>query len=213
MKRSFSAKVRGVLPALLTIGRAVLCGDQLPAQEPPPVAVDSVVTSGNQAVADSLLAPPPVTPGGAFLRAVLVPGWGHASIGSHTRGGFYFALETGIAYTLIRTRKRISGATARADFREVVLRADLAAQGITDLAQIDDELEDDAALADLRSLTDSRRQQQEDLVAFGLFLLFLSGADAFVSAHLQDFPEPIEIEGGPAGGGRFELGLRLRLPN
>ena len=154
-----------------------------------------------------------VTPGGAFLRAVLVPGWGHVSIGANARAGVYFAIESAVAYGIIRTRRRISEAVSRSNFREILLRENLNTQGVTDPNQIKGALESDATLADLKRLRESRGDQQEDLVAFGLFLLFLSGADAFVSAHLKDFPDPIAIEGGPTNDGRLEIGLRLRLPN
>ena len=154
-----------------------------------------------------------VTPGDAFLRAILVPGWGHVSIGANARAGVYFAIESAVAYGIIRTRRRISEAVSRVNFREILLRENLNTQGVTDPNQIKGALESDATLADLKRLRESRGDQQEDLVAFGLFLLFLSGADAFVSAHLKDFPDPIAIEGGATNDGRLEIGLRLRLPN
>ena len=177
-----------------------------------------VTVDDDDQVADSTLSPllpttASVSPGGAFLRAVLVPGWGHVSIGANARAGAYFAIESAVAYGIIRTRKRISEAASRANFREVLLREDLTTKGITDPNQIENALESDATLADLKSLGESRSDQQEDLVAFGLFLLFLSGADAFVSAHLKDFPDPIAIEAGPTNDGRLEIGLKLRLPN
>ena len=176
------------------------------------------VTVDDDQVADSTLSPllpttASVSPGGAFLRAVLVPGWGHVSIGANARAGAYFAIESAVAYGIIRTRRRISEAASRANFRELLLRENLTTKGITDPNQIENALESDATLADLKSLGESRSDQQEDLVAFGLFLLFLSGADAFVSAHLKDFPDPIAIEGGPTNDGRLEIGLKLRLPN
>ncbi len=190
----------------VTVGDA----DRLEAQQ-------VTVGDGNE-VADSTLSSllpttASVSPGGAFLRAVLVPGWGHVSIGANARAGAYFAIESAVAYGIIRTRRRISEARSRANFREILLRENLSTQGITDPTQIENALESDATLADLKNLRESRGEQQEDLVAFGLFLLFLSGADAFVSAHLKDFPDPIAIEGGPTNDGRLEIGLRLRLPN
>ena len=177
-----------------------------------------VTVDDDDQVADSTLSPllpttASVSPCGAFLRAVLVPGWGHVSIGANARAGAYFAIESAVAYGIIRTRRRISEAASRANFRELLLREDLTTKGITDPNQIENALESDATLADLKSLGESRGDQQEDLVAFGLFLLFLSGADAFVSAHLKDFPDPIAIEGGPTNDGRLEIGLKLRLPN
>ena len=177
-----------------------------------------VTVDDDDQVADSTLSPllpttASVSPGGAFLRAVLVPGWGHVSIGANARAGAYFAIESAVAYGIIRTRRRISEAASRANFRELQLREDLTTKGITDPNQIENALESDATLADLKSLGESRSDQQEDLVAFGLFLLFLSGADAFVSAHLKDFPDPIAIEAGPTNDGRLEIGLKLRLTN
>jgi hypothetical protein len=96
---------------------------------------------------------------------------------------------------------------------EAALRQDLTAEGITDPAAIDARLDEDADLRELRELVEAREQQQEDLVALGLFLLFLSGADAYVSAHLADFPAPIELEAAPSSHGRMDVGIRLRLPS
>jgi hypothetical protein len=146
------------------------------------------------------------------VRALLIPGWGHAAIGSYTRGGFYFALETATAYTFVRTRVRLSEARDRAAFRESVVRARLAQEGIVDLAVIETRLEEDALLLGLQDLVASREGQQEDLVAWGIFLLFLTGADAYVSAHLARFPTPIELESSASPDGRAEIGLRIALP-
>jgi hypothetical protein len=152
-----------------------------------------------------------VSPSGAFLRAVAVPGWGHAAIGSSTRAGFYFFLQATAAYGLIRTRKRITEVRTRADFREATLRHDLAAQGVTEPTAISAALDGDEMFEDLSALTESRLQQQEDWAAMGIFLLFLSGADAYVSAHLKNFPTPLEFEAAPVGDGRMEVGIRIPI--
>lgn len=165
-------------------------------------------------VADSAAAVPRgVSPGGAFLRAVLIPGWGHTSIGTHTRAAFYLGLEGITAYGLIRTQSRINEVRARADLRTRALRTELESQGITDLDEIDAALEADEALEDLESLAASRGQQREDWAALGIFLLFLSGADAYVSAHLQNFPAPIELEAAPGPRGGMDVGLSIPLGN
>jgi hypothetical protein len=93
------------------------------------------------------------------------------------------------------------------------LRAELAAEGVVDLEEIEARLDQDALLRSLRGLEGARSQQQEDWASLGIFLLFLSGADAFVSAHLRRFPEPLEVGAQPGAGGGVELSLRLRLPN
>ena len=51
------------------------------------------------------------------------------------------------------------------------------------------------------------------MVALGIAFLFISAADAYVSAHLARFPEPLEIETAVTGDGRIELGFRVSLPN
>jgi hypothetical protein len=160
-------------------------------------------------------APPPlpISPRGAMVRAMVVPGWGHAAIGSYSRGGFYVALESLTAYTLLRTRNRLGDVRERAAVREAFVRATLAAEGVTDPAVIETRLEADAPLIGLQNLASSRENQQEDLVAFGIFVLFLTGADAFVSAHLARFPAPIAIEtaGTPSSG--MEVAVRLTFPH
>ena len=155
---------------------------------------------------------PPISPRGALLRALVVPGWGHAAIGSHTRAGFYFGLETLTAYTFLRTRIRLGDARARAAFRERFLTEGLVASGMTDPSEVEAAMEDDAVLSGYRDLVASRERQQEDLVAFGIFVLLLSGADAYVSTHLARFPAPIEVDVAATDDGRTEVALRLTLP-
>jgi hypothetical protein len=154
-----------------------------------------------------------VSPRGAMVRAMVVPGWGHAAIGAYSRGAFYVALESLTAYTLLRTRNRLGDARQRADFRESFVRASLEQEGVTDPAVIETRLAEDDVLTGLRNLASSRENQQEDLVAFGIFVLFLTGADAFVSAHLARFPTPIEVDvaGDPDAG--LEIRVSVPLPN
>src|SRR5688572_21409122 len=109
-----------------------------------------------------------------MVRAMLVPGWGHAAIGAYSRGGFYVALESLTAYTLLRTRNRLADARERASFRESFVRASLEQEGVTDPGVVQARLEQDEALAGLDDLVSSRESQQEDLVAFGIFVLFLT---------------------------------------
>ena len=152
-----------------------------------------------------------VSPRGALVRAMLVPGWGHVSIGAHTRGGFYFALEALTAYTFVRTEIRLGEARDRAELRERIVLARLAAEGV-DPMEIETRLEGDEPLQSLRALVESREGQREDLIAWSIFLVFLAGADAYVSAHLSDFPEPIEIDAAATPDGRAEVMLRIPFP-
>ncbi len=175
--------------------------------------VTAVAEAEETVVPDSVVASPGVSPSGAFLRAVLLPGWGHSSIGSYNRGGFYFTAEVTTGWGLLRTKRRLSETRHRITFREEVLRAELADAGITEPDEIQAALDSDEVLEDLLDLVAAREDQQEDWAALGIFLLFLAGADAFVSAHLADFPTPIIMDAQPLPGGRVELSVGVRLPN
>lgn len=193
------ASLLGLALAVPTIGAAQ---EAPPAPEPvEDVAADSVVSS------------PGIAPSGAFVRAVLIPGWGHSSIGSYRRGGFYFAVEATTAWGLLRTIRRLTETRRRITFREEVLRAEQADFGVTDPDEIQEALDGDEVLDDLLDLLAAREDQQEDWAALGIFLLFLAGADAFVSAHLADFPTPITLDAQPLPGGRVELSVGVKLPN
>ncbi len=157
-------------------------------------------------VADSL----PVRPGpaGAFLRGALVPGWGHAASGSLTRGAFYFGVEAAAGWMVFKTWRKLRVAREQAALWEERVTARLVSEGITDQEDIDAELDGHDEIGRLRELVDSRAQQREDWAAVAVFVLLMSGVDAFVSAHLQDFPEPLTIEGAPGG----TVSLTVRIP-
>ena len=44
-----------------------------------------------------------------------------------------------------------------------------------------------------------KRQQVQDWVVLWIFNHLFAGADAFVSAHLQDFPKELKLRVGPGG--------------
>lgn len=149
-----------------------------------------------------------VTPLGAFLRAIAIPGWGHAAVGSHGRGGFYVTTQAVNVFMLIKTRSRLNDARDLRALRERYLRAELASGGVTDETLILAALEDNDDWAGADRLVGARQQQFEDWLALGIFTVLLSGADALVSAHLQDFPE---VSATPVGDeGRMEV--RVSVP-
>jgi len=155
----------------------------------------------------------PISPGGAFWRALLVPGWGHAAIGSYVRGGVYVAAQAATLYSFASTRLRLNDANRSLAFREEMLRRELEREGVTDPTEIEARLEGDPVYSDLQLLVESREAQQEDLLAFSIFLVLLSSADAYVSAHLARFPEPLDVEARPSPSGGLDLGLKVALPN
>jgi hypothetical protein len=155
----------------------------------------------------------PISPGGAFWRALLLPGWGHAAIGSYTRGGVYFGAQAATLYAFASTRARLTEANRSLAFREDMLRRELTKEGVTDPDEIESRLEGDGVYSELQLLVESREAQQEDLLAFSIFLVLLSSADAYVSAHLARFPDPLDVEAALSPSGGIDVGLRLTLPH
>lgn len=184
------------------IGLALMWGGPVSSQEVTgdPAAQDSVV------LPDSLRMGP--GPAGAFLRGALIPGWGHAASGSLTRGAFYFGVEAAAGWMVFKTWRKLGVARNQVALWEERVTARLMSEGITEQEEIDAELDRHDEIARLRGLADSRREQREDWAAVALFFLLMSGVDAFVSAHLQSFPEPLTIEGDPGG----TVSVTIRVP-
>ncbi len=170
---------------------------------PDTVVVDSIAAADSLAAATS-----GISPSGAFLRGALIPGWGHTATGSLTRGAFYFSMEALAGWMVFKTQQRLGVAQDQAALWEERVTAELMAQGITEFEALDAALQDNEQVARFRGLVDARKEQREDWLAVAIFTLLLSGVDAFVSAHLGDFPEPLTVEGDP-GGGTVEVALRL----
>lgn len=150
-----------------------------------------------------------VSPGGAFLRSMLVPGWGHAAVGSYTRGGFYFAAESASGGMLLKSLFRQDAAEALVDLRREAAAARLRAEGREDPDSIRVLVDGDPEVQEAEGLLEVRSQQVEDWAALAIFLLFMGAADAFVSAHLQDFPDPLEVDVG--GNGRV-VEVKVSVP-
>ena len=168
-----------------------------------------------QEVPDTLTGPPEdgaglITPGGAFLRSALIPGWGHAKVGALGRGAFYFTLESAAVFMFLKSQSRLSLARDRVRMGEEVATARLQGQGLVDPLEIEEALAADEELTDLRGLETARSEQREDWMAVGIFFLFLGGADAFVSAHLAEFPTPVEV--GFSGTPEGRVGVAVSIP-
>lgn len=189
--------------ALALMGAAhasVLQGQQPSAADPPQdLAQDMEVQES----------PGRVSPGGALVRSFMVPGWGQAAAGSTERGAFYFTLESLGVWMLLKTSKTLGSARDILSMRRLEAEERLIASGTVDAAELSAGIDADAAVASAFNLEQIRLQQREDWLAFGLFFLLLGGADAFVAAHLADFPEPLETAIRPLPGMGVEIGFRL----
>jgi hypothetical protein len=133
-------------------------------------------------------APPRISPRGAFVRSLVLPGWGQSELGAPGRGAVYFFLEAGSLWMWYTADQKLDEARER----QAILR---------DLGQL---------APDARTpLVRDRENQREDWITLSVFWLFFSGADAFVAAHLQDFDVHVNAVPRPNGGGTE---LRATVP-
>ncbi len=105
-----------------------------------------------------------VRPMGAFLRSLVLPGWGQAATGRPMTGAVFVAWE---GVTVMMTLK----AQQEANYFKAIHSANLR----------------------------HKRQEVEDWLVLWVFNHFLSGAEAYVSAHLRDFPPDIRLRAFPGG--------------
>jgi hypothetical protein len=204
MKNVLLGVVLGLV--LLPFGQGLapgVAGGQVPDSVLTPLTLQAV----DQEVTEE--GPGGITPRGAFIRGLAFPGWGHAKVGSPSRGGFYFLVQSTTGVMFFKTHSRLSRARDQLVLLESVERARLEAEGVTDPLAVEAALSENPEVADLRALEEVRTEQREDWIALGLFMMLLSGVDAYVSAHLSNFPAPVEI-GTPPGGG-IEVGFSLPI--
>jgi hypothetical protein len=198
------------LPVLLALGLAL--GPAL-GLTPQSLAAQDVL--GGEEVSDTTpqaLVRRPVSPGGAFLRSILVPGWGQASVGAYNRAGFYFGVDAASAWMFFKTRRTLDSARKILGRVEAEVTAQVVSAGVSDLQKIAAALDDNEQVTDARALVEARSQQREDWLAFGLFMVLIGGADAFVAGHLADFPDALKTGFRVTPDGGFEAGLSVTLP-
>lgn len=161
----------------------------------------------------------PITPGGAFLRSVILPGWGQAHFEAYTRGGVYFSGWVGNNFMNFKNQVKLNEARNRLDLRTTHVRAALIAdapdpdsmRAVLDTTDVlDTAVRNDALGSHLLDLVRSREQQREDWIAWSLFWLLASGIDAFVTAHLADFPAAIDME--PRADGGLSVSVQIPWP-
>ena len=63
-----------------------------------------------QVQTDTAFSHPPISPGGAFFRSLVIPGWAQSELGAKSRGAFYFFAEAASVLMWIRTQKRLDHA-------------------------------------------------------------------------------------------------------
>lgn len=160
-----------------------------------------------------------VTPGRAFVRSMLIPGWGQFSTGATVRGSVYATLQGASAIMLAKTMFKLSDARNELNSRRQTSSDSLIAfaaqlkdttliRRYTNRDSLNLDVEKQFAVTDKESLVKARTSQRQDWITYLLFFTFASGVDAFVGAHLADFPGSVSAEPTPAGT-RLRIDWRL----
>ena len=190
----------------------------LPAVTPAAAQNTGVLRGDSMPVADTIPDESPV-PRGAFIRAMVVPGWGHMYIDEPRRAVIYGALQTTSLAMLVKSLGDLG------DARDIYDPLNRAARDSLSRAMAEDsvlarQLEDPDAydrarltypgLDKARKLVRAREEHRQDWIVYSLFFTFVASVDAYVTAHMKDFPA--ELSAVPLRDGGVRLGMRVPVP-
>ena len=173
-----SPRLRGALLALLLAPAPAV---RLAAQDSLPPRPAPGIQAPDSTLADTAGAIPlgarPVSPSGALLRSLVLPGWGQAKLGRRVPAILFLAVE---GVTLGMALKANSEYQYQRDTDP-------------DHAQ-------------------GKALEREDWLVLLGFNHLLAGLEAYVSAHLWDFPGDVALKPIEGGGVAAALTLPVRLP-
>lgn len=181
-----------------------------------PAAAQVAETPPAAVVPDTIPDEAPV-PRNAFVRSLLVPGWGHMYIGEPRRGAFFIATQSASWFMLVKTIGRLNDARVSARETEVLGRDSLYSAMAADTAlarqlsvptAFNETLLEFRGLADRQALASTRERHRQDWIVYTVVLTFAGAVDAYVAAHLKDFPGDITAAPMPGGG----ASLRVTVP-
>ena len=115
--------------------------------------------------------PPKRSPTNTMLKSVAFPGWGQYSNKKYVKAGVIFAVESYFIY------KAVDYGIKAGDSRKLW-------KSLPDTEA--------AAKAEAFRLYASDRDNRNSNIWYTIITAFLSMIDAYVDAHLQDFPKPVE---------------------
>ena len=197
-----------ILCVLCLIAAAPVC-----AQEP---STAQVPVGDTLLIADTIPSEG-ASPRAAFTRALIIPGWGHFSIGAHRRGAVYATLQGASWFMLVKTLVKLNDAEDRLDGFESAARDSLnalmasdpaAAERLAAAEAFEAAVAANPLVADGEGLVNARTEQRQDWITYTLFFTMASAVDAYVAAYLKDFPVDVSVDPRPDGG----TSLMLRMP-
>jgi hypothetical protein len=166
----------GQLFAIAVSAGPLQAQDSIPAPADSAQLRDSVPPAARP---DTIYPKAPVSPMGALLRSILVPGWGQAKLHRKLTGALFVTWEGVTLGMAIKTSHELQ-----------YLRR-------TGSGSIK-----------------AKEQEKQDWLVLLAFNHLFSGIEAYVSSHLWDFPDDLEISAAPLPQGGFGASIRvpIRLP-
>ncbi len=200
-----------------SVEHTALRGESLQPVELPVAVADTVQPPPLREPRPQLGEEPGITPGGAFVRSLILPGWGHAATGAHFRGAFYVAAQSGAVWMLSKSLSGHREARRMRDQEIRAVRGQLRASGIVQPDSLRVLTNQDPRVGDWEDMVERRSEEVEDWIAATLVIILLQAVDAFVAGHLMDHPEPLSMDISPGMTGGWELSVsmdprRVRLP-
>lgn len=189
------------------------------AQEPEPDTTIAAEAGADDAAVgtEPLVVDTGPSPSGAFIRSLVLPGWGEVASSAPIRGAVFFAGHAANVGMTVKTLRKLGDvrdieAGRRAMVEDSILEA---AENDPELADsiasnpffLEDQVEGHPEVADLVELRESREGQREDWLVFGVFWMLASAVDAYVAAQLADFPGDISAARSAGGGMRLQISV------
>jgi hypothetical protein len=131
---------------------------------------------------------PPVSPRGAFLRSLLVPGWGQLALDRGLAGAIFVGMEMLSIAMTIKSKHDLDVAERFA--RDSIIESYTDSSGVRVPVRAPSPFEEKVR---------PRRQHYEDWIALLVFNHLLAGADAYIGAQLWDVPGKVTIRARPGG--------------
>jgi hypothetical protein len=166
-------------------------------------------------------------PRAAFIRAMVLPGWGHYHLGEYGRGAVYMAIQVTSWAMLAKSIQRLDTArdgeagltalgrdSALMDLAVALHRATYEADSadarrLATIAGFDAAVAQYPGVQGARGLATSRQRHRQDWIVYTTVFTFAAAIDAYVTAHLKEFPSGITAL--PAADGGVRLSVRLPL--
>lgn len=152
----------------------------------------------------------------AFIRALIVPGWGHFAMGENRRGAVFVALQ-GTSWAMLGKTMHGLGQARDVERGLELLATDSLNAAIAADTALARQLENPTAyenalltypgLSDARDLSRARQRHRQDWIVYTIVTTFAAAVDAYVAAHLSDFPAEITADRSRDSG--VSLGLRV----